>query len=255
MTHKKEKMDLAPSSLMSLVLSFISLIIVSWLLFFPANEQTKSILFFIDQLICSLFFIQWNIDLLRSKHKKEYVKTRWLDLIASLPLIESLRYIRLFQIIRVIRVMHSGHHLLTQIRNNRQEMTFVSILLLLVFLICFGSLFILIAESPYPNATIKTPSDALWWALITISTVGYGDYTPVSLGGRLFAAIMIICGVGMFGMISGLVTSFVNPSSSQKYLKKQEKKIDTLLQQQNDLLNKVEQLGQQLEAKKQNNSI
>ncbi len=76
-----------------------------------------------------------------------------------------------------------------------------------VFLLEFGAIFILQAESSAPDAEITTADDALWWVLVTISTVGYGDYYPVTDAGRFVAIFVIVAGVGVFGTLSGYLTN------------------------------------------------
>jgi voltage-gated potassium channel len=60
-----------------------------------------------------------------------------------------------------------------------------------------------------PQANIRSAGDALWWALCTISTVGYGDFYPVTWEGRIVAAILMTTGVGMIGVLSGTMVSWL----------------------------------------------
>ena len=91
--------------------------------------------------------------------------------------------------------------------------------LLLVFLIAllvleFGSLLILWAEEDAEGANILTATDAVWYLIVTMSTVGYGDFFPVSDLGRLFGVMIIVVGVGVFGTLTGFLANvFVSPSS------------------------------------------
>lgn len=66
-----------------------------------------------------------------------------------------------------------------------------------------------------PESNIRTADDALWWALSTITTVGYGDRYPVTSEGRVVAAFLMCAGVGLFGMFSGFLASwFISPQAS-----------------------------------------
>jgi voltage-gated potassium channel len=67
---------------------------------------------------------------------------------------------------------------------------------------------ILSAERGNPDANITTAVDALWWSYVTMTTVGYGDFYPVSTEGRLIAAVLMMAGVGLFGTFTGFVTSW-----------------------------------------------
>jgi voltage-gated potassium channel len=249
--------DLKPMSLMSLFLSFISLIIISILLFAPVNAEVHQLLIGIDTLICSVFLFQLTLDLARSSNKLDYMKTHWIDFLASLPVIEVFRYARIFQIFRLIRILKSSKVILHQLKTYRREATLASIFLIMIILITIGSGLMLMIESQHPDANIKDGGDALWWAFVTISTVGYGDHYPVSASGKLLASIIIICGVGMFGMISGLISSVITEpkqnhidreKEQQRRLKNQQ--WDQLILQQKQLLDRLASIEERLEKDK-----
>lgn len=201
--------DFKPMSLMSLCLSFVSLSIVSFLLFSKAEPNTKAVFRAIDIVICCLFLLQLTIDFFRSADKKQFFKVHWIDILASIPMIEALRFARIFQVLRIVMVIRASHYFFSQYMIYRKEATIATILTLLVLLLTVGSSLVLVVESNDPNANITNAPDALWWAFVTISTVGYGDHYPVSFLGRIVAGVMIITGVGIFGMISGLVASMI----------------------------------------------
>lgn len=146
-------------------------------------------------------------------------KNHWVDFVASIPIIESLRFARIFQIIRLYRLLRKEHQILMVLRSSRRESTVASVLFLLVLLVMAGTAAIYFFEAGNPGSNIQSSSDALWWVFVTISTVGYGDHYPISPGGRTVAVFLIIAGVGLFGMISGLVTSFI--STPEKNIKRQ----------------------------------
>jgi voltage-gated potassium channel len=78
-----------------------------------------------------------------------------------------------------------------------------------------SSIAILQFEGP-PDSNIKTAGDALWWAMATVTTVGYGDKFPVTPEGRIIASFLMVCGVGLFGTLSGFVASwFLRPSHDE----------------------------------------
>ena len=79
----------------------------------------------------------------------------------------------------------------------------------------FGSLGMLGIEKDAPGANIVTASDALWYIVATISTVGYGDQYPVTNPGRLLGTFIIVVGVGIFGTLTGyLANLFLGPKKS-----------------------------------------
>ena len=73
-------------------------------------------------------------------------------------------------------------------------------------IVVFSSIAILQFETA-PEANIKTPIDAFWWAYVTVTTVGYGDRYPLSVEGRIIGCVLMTFGVGLFGTFSGFVAS------------------------------------------------
>ncbi|MGF1725214.1 ion transporter [Photobacterium nomapromontoriensis] len=242
------KYDLNPMSLMALILSFLSLTIVTSMIFLPHGSEAYILLLGIDTFICLLFWCQLLADFFRSPEKTLYLKTHWIDFVASIPVIEPFRFARLLQIFRVIRLIRSSHHVLNQIRQNRREATIATIFLLLTILVTVGSSMMLILEGEDPGSNIKSAGDALWWVFVTISTVGYGDHYPVTLMGKTLAAVIIICGVALFGMVAGLISSIITDPEQQleKDAKRHEQEWQHMLARQEQLLERLERIEQQL---------
>lgn len=94
----------------------------------------------------------------------------------------------------------------------RYQITTATIAMFFLYLI---SLLVWKAEEGVPGATIKNWGDSLWWGISTITTVGYGDITPVTLTGRILATVLMVVGVFIFGVVSA---SFINTLSA--YLQK-----------------------------------
>ena len=78
-----------------------------------------------------------------------------------------------------------------------------------VLLLVVSSLSLLDAERGQPGATIQTYPEALWWSLATVTTVGYGDFTPVTWHGRAVAALLMVCGIALIGVVTGWVASWI----------------------------------------------
>ena len=242
------KNDTKPMSLLSLILSFMALFVISALLFIPISSDTRQVLIGLDFIICCIFILQLSIDLIRASDRVKFLKRHWIDFIASVPMIEPFRFARLFHILRVVLVLRSSHSVAKQLLTNRKETTIASILLLLVILLTLGSSIMLFIEGHSPQANIKTGGDALWWALVTISTVGYGDHYPVTDAGRILASGLILCGVGLFGMISGLITSMITSPTQQQTIKAEQKEqqMIAMLEQQQAILTRLEKLERRM---------
>ncbi len=142
----------------------------------------------------------------------------WADLLASLPF-PQLKILRIFRLIRVYRLMREmgpGVIWHTLIRD-RAGSALLVLLLMGILVLQFGSLLILSLEQHAPGANITSASDALWYTIVTISTVGYGDQYPVTDAGRLWGSVIIIVGVGIFGTFTGyLANLFLSPRKEDK---------------------------------------
>jgi voltage-gated potassium channel len=92
----------------------------------------------------------------------------------------------------------------------------LTLLLVGIIVLEFGSLMMLQLERNASNANITTAPDALWYLVVTMSTVGYGDRYPVSTAGRALGTFVIVIGVGIFGTLSGyLANLFISPRKEQ----------------------------------------
>ncbi|WP_110455917.1 ion transporter [Shewanella algidipiscicola] len=259
-------MEQAPSpfQLAMMALSLISVVVVLMLTFAKLDTETRRLLLFVDASICTIFISYFFINLFRADDKRHYIRHNWIDLVASIPAIEPLRMARLFQILRVIRLLRMTRSIIVPMMKQRRQATLASLLVALVTLLTFASVLILIVESGEPGSNIHTAEEAIWWALVTISTVGYGDHYPVTTIGHVIGGIVIVCGVSFFGVISGYMASiFIAPDESEK-LDTQSEEIRSDLQhalhrmEQNQatLLQEVTELKQQLKQQlKQGKSL
>ncbi|GHA13810.1 ion transporter [Oceanisphaera arctica] len=220
--------------LVMMVLSIISLITIVLHQFGPFNATEKELLLSIDTGICVVLLSHFFYGLFTARNKKRFLSTHWIDFIASIPAIDILRYGRIFQVLRVLRMLRVANQVIRHLLKNSESTVLASMLLILVVVVSGSAIAILMTEAGNPGSNINTAEDAIWWALVTISTVGYGDYYPVTTSGRLISAIVIFTGVSLFAGISGLVAStLLTPKADQQE--------DTEKQQQaNDKQNQLE---------------
>lgn len=154
--------------------------------------------------------IAFVVRLSRAKSKAAFLKWGWIDLVSSIPTFDILRagrLIRLIRLLRILRAVRSTRLLVTHIFRNRTRGTFAAVASISVLLLIASSISILNVETDQ-NSNIKTAEDAIWWAFVTITTVGYGDKYPVTTEGRIIAAMLMVAGVGLFGTFTGFVASW-----------------------------------------------
>ena len=176
--------------------------------FFNLSPEASYLIQIFDYIVCAVFFTDFVIQLWAAERKLDYLKWGWIDLLASIPNVDFLRWARVFRVFRILRVIRAvrGTQKLYQFFRAREALG-GSVSLTAFILVLFGSISILMVETA-PDSKILTGGDALWWTLTTITTVGYGDLYPVTPAGRVVASILMIGGVGLFGSFTALVASW-----------------------------------------------
>lgn len=168
------------------------------------------ILTFTDHAIWIVFVLDYIIRLILSQEKIRFMKSNILDLIAILPFNSAFRAFRALKVLRVLkmtklskafrlfailgRFTHKFKHFINT--NGFKYM----LLIVALFALIGGSLI-----SVFENITLL---DGIWWAFVTTTTVGYGDISPTSAGGRIVACILMIVGIGLVGSLTSAITSY-----------------------------------------------
>ena len=201
-----------------LVLTLFSLAIMI-LLLLPVSPQEQQLLLLYDNVVCGVFLLDFAFNLAGSKPKRAYfISGRgWLDLLGSIPslgilqITALLRLARLSRLTRITRLLRGqgGKDLVKDVLANRsQYATFITILLAGTVL-TVASLLVLEFESRSPDANITTGGDAIWWGLVTITTVGYGDFFPVTTLGRITGLFVMVAGIGIIGALASILASLL----------------------------------------------
>lgn len=129
-----------------------------------------------------------------------FFKKNWLSIIAVvLPAFRSLRVLRVVVVMRALEP-----YLLT--RSHKLAVITVVAMPLLMFTSAVAALE---AERYAEGSNIQTIGDALWWSLVSITTVGYGDFFPVTTAGRIASALLLIVGIGLFSSLTALLAAWV----------------------------------------------
>ena len=188
--------------------------------FASLDPGTQQILRWSDNVICALFLVDFLVHLARAPDRWRYFRTwGWIDLLSSIPVVDALRVgraARVVRILRIFRAIRSMRLLVLFILARRAQGAALAAALISLLLVVAGSIAILQLEQA-GDANIRTPEDALWWAITTITTVGYGDRYPVTTAGRVVAGLLMTAGVGLFGTFSGFVAHwFLSPGEEKQ---------------------------------------
>ncbi|MFD7938648.1 potassium channel family protein [Streptomyces sp. NPDC059755] len=150
------------------------------------------------------YAVRWRL----SGERLRFVRTHWLDgLVVLLPLLRPLRIVKLYEAVQ-------RRHGEPRFSLHARVITYAG---LSTGLLGFaGALAVYDQERGAPGANMKTFGDALWWTCETLTTVGYGDVTPVTRGGRLIAVGMMACGLALLGAVTGSFSSWLIQVFSQE---------------------------------------
>lgn len=204
--------------LFMLILCFFALAALTAQVAINLAPGTRRILELADYFVCLFFLFDFGASLLRAPDRRQYMLTwGWLDLLSSIPALDLARWGRAARIVRIFRVLRglrATRLLAGLVVQRRAESGFLAATLVAILLVVICSIAVLQFETS-PEANIKTADDAIWWALTTITTVGYGDRFPTTGEGRFVAVILMCAGVGLFGTFSAYLAAwFLQPEDA-----------------------------------------
>jgi hypothetical protein len=200
------------------VLSVLSILNIV-LMYALDDESLDTVILAMNGVLSVIFLADFVYRLLTAGSKSGYFVRQfgWADLLASLPL-PQVKVLRLFRLIRVVRLLRRNGvtRIVRTLLEDRAGSALLTLVMMGILVLQFGSLGILHIEQYEEGANITTASDALWYVMVTISTVGYGDRFPVTNDGRLLGTLIIVIGVGIFGTFTGyLANLFLAPRKSK----------------------------------------
>lgn len=198
------------------VLSIFNLVLA----LFIRDQSLETVLSVMNALFSAIFLGDFLFRLATAPARGAYFFKHfgWADLLASLPF-PQLKILRIFRLVRVYRLMRDlgPRAIWRTLIHDRAGSALLVLLLMGILVLQFGSLLMLALEQYAPGANITSASDALWYTIVTISTVGYGDRFPVTDAGRLWGSFIIVVGVGIFGTFTGyLANLFLAPRKGDK---------------------------------------
>lgn len=196
--------------------------------FFTLPNNIHDVLQIIDDGICFIFLYDFFYRLYKSENRLSFMKWGWIDLISSIPSLPFVRFGRLFRLIRLFRILRAFRSikvLTKHVFRNRVQGTMSAVAIITFLVVIFASISILLVEKD-PGSNIKNAEDAIWWSLVTVTTVGYGDKFPVTTEGRLIGVVLMFVGVGLFGTFTAYVASWFTTGKVQSLNDSNNKQVD-----------------------------
>ena len=211
------------------ILLLVAIVLSLFTLFFesmPSLHPTlKLVLEVLEGLLTVLFTLEYAARIYCAESRKGYALSLWgiIDLLAVLPpyltfflptarymlILRSARFLRIFRILRLFAFINEGHLLLRALGKSLHKIA-VYFLFVLVLTCILGTLMFII-ESNQPESEFTDIGTSIYWAITTLSTVGYGDITPVTFLGRLLSGFIMLLGYTIIAIPTGIVSaSFID---------------------------------------------
>ncbi|MCH8956789.1 ion transporter [candidate division KSB1 bacterium] len=215
-----ENNDTARGKVFDIVIQF--LIILSLISFSietlpDLDQKIRLILKYFEIATVLLFTLEYLLRLIVSDRKLQFIFSFYgvIDLLAILPFyitrsvdLRSIRILRLFRLIRTLKLLRFNEAV-QRFRKafeivKEELILFLFATALLLFVTAVGIYYF---ENPAQPEHFKSVFHSMWWAIITLTTVGYGDFYPVTTGGKIFTSLILIIGLGIIAVPTGLIAS------------------------------------------------
>jgi len=196
--ERLENITEIPLMLLSLIM--IPLLVGPFL--WDMTEKEENLFFILDVLIWLIFAIDMFAKLAISTSKVSYLKSHWLEVVAVV-----IPWFRPLRIVRLIAFALKSYKGIT--RAGKPDF----LLVYAVGLVMISATLVTTLEQGR-STPLESFSESLWWSLVTITTVGYGDMVPTSQAGRIVAVILMLGGIGIFGAITANLASWFSTSEN-----------------------------------------
>ncbi len=194
----------------------ISIIVFSLETIPTLSKEFIEVLLKLEVFIVSLFCCEYVLRFFVAKRKTKFVFSFWgmVDLLAILPffllsfdliMIRALRLLRLFRILKLGRYSSSMSRIMSALKIAKEDLVLSLMAALIMLLVAsFG---IYQFENTAQPDKFSSVFDSLWWALATLTTVGYGDVYPITAGGKIFTGFILVIGLGVVAVPAGIIAS------------------------------------------------
>ena len=190
------------------------------------KPQTRNILQSIELFCVLVFTIEYFLRIFVADSKPKFIFSFFgiIDFLAILPFylsfgvdlrsLRALRFLRLFRVLKLVRYNRAMNHFTRAIKSAKEEiLLFILITLILIY---FSAVGIYYFENQAQPEHFSSIFDSLWWAIITLTTVGYGDVYPITVGGKVFTFFILMIGLGIVAIPTGIISSALTKSIDKK---------------------------------------
>jgi voltage-gated potassium channel len=217
----------------------------------PAAETA---LLVTDWVIWSAFALEYLVRLYLAEDRRRFFRRNLLDLaLVVLPFLRPLRVVRSARGLRMLRAARGMTYMARASRTAKTLLVWQRLgFALLVGLVAvgIGGLVVFGLERDHPDANIDSIPEALWWAVVTVATVGYGDAFPVTAAGRVVAVVLMLLGIGLFGILAAALASYFLATEEGPNLSEVVERLDRIER----LLGQVPAAGERSDAEAQDMS-
>ena len=189
-----------------LALVFLAAVVVEYLP--DASPGLRGAARTVSNVVVALFAVELAVRVAVAERRLEYLASRWLDvLVVVVPFLRPLRVIMFLPVLA--RAAVGLQLVMGPLRG-------AYVLLVAAATVLTAASLVLLFETGAKDSSIQTFPDALWWAITTVTTVGYGDTYPVTTEGRIVAAALMMVGIALFGVLTaGVAAYFVESSETE----------------------------------------
>ncbi len=193
----------------------------------------KDVLTVLEYALTFFFTVEYALRIYCSPVKKDYVLSFFgiIDLLATLPLylsfilpatkymfiLRAFRLIRIFRVLKLFAFINEGYLLLESIKRSLNKIL-VYFLFVIVLVTIIGTLMFMV-EGQRPDSDFTDIPTSIYWAIVTLTTVGYGDITPVTTFGRFMSGIVMILGYTIIAVPTGIVSATMIDETKRKGVK------------------------------------